>query len=87
VGASSFLTTGLTASKVRKVRPSRHKFLRSPTAPVSKDSSAPRCRPGETGNTGLFGEVVAPGAAGEVRLFGQPAEGVGKFGGDQALSR
>jgi hypothetical protein len=30
--------------------------------------------------TGLSGERVVLSAAGEVRLFGQPAEGVGTFG-------
>ena len=37
--------------------------------------------------TWLFSELVALGAAAEVQLVGQPAEAVGKFGDDQALSR
>ncbi len=37
--------------------------------------------------TWLFSELVVLSAATEVRLVGQPAEGVGKFGDDQALSR
>ncbi len=37
--------------------------------------------------TWLFSELVVLSAAAEVRLVGQPAEGVGKFGDDQALSR